>query len=287
MTGIRGWRRPALLALAGVALAPSLGAVRGLDDVVAPALDPVVGEGPSGTAFAETFDRYDVGRLPPQGGWTSSYDPIFTVVTGGIRDRSAQHASDGFGEFVVDTLLSPVLEGGGGPVAVTLVRTSGAVRHQLLPVDLDAGLVLTRVELASNRRIRVLQPAPGGFEFVSTGRLWTADVPVRIGVSTDETGTLRVFVDGEAAFTGVDLVQAIEGRPGRMDLLAFSANNDDDTTRLLIDDVSGDVERGPPPPDVVEIPTLGPAAALALAAGLALVALARARSRGRSRISPR
>lgn len=258
-------------------------AVPSLESVEAPESTPG-GEGVEpGDVLVDTFELYAPGRLPPQGGWTSTYDPIFTVVGFGIRGRSARHVSDGFGEFVTDVLISPVFGPSPGPVAVTVARSAGDARHQIVPVDLAAGLVLTRIELAPNGRILVAQLSGQGVVFVDTGRGWMPDEPLRIGALTDDQGRLEIFLNGESIFVGVDLVQATTGTAGRIEVLAFFGNNPDEGTRLLIDDVGPDPEGPPPEPSVVEIPALGPGSLGALAALLSFAAGQELRRRRRRR----
>ena len=61
---------------------------------------------------------------------------------------------------------------------------------------------------------------------------------------------------GDHVLIGVDLVKALTGEPGQIDLLAFLANNTDVGSRLLIDDIGPDPAAGPNLAPV-DVPTLG------------------------------
>jgi len=170
--------------------------------------------------WSEDFELgFELGTLP-QNGWTAAFDPAAIITDGRFileGERSLRHMADGSGltEFAV---RSPQLPNRYGRITMRVMRNSPRSMVQMITADPILGNFNTRVTFEKDGRITVGQvnDAKDGFDFIDTGFTWTVFEEVQIGIETDAHGALRVFIDDELAFEGVEANFALRGKAGRI-----------------------------------------------------------------------
>jgi MYXO-CTERM domain-containing protein len=173
-------------------------------------------------AWTETFETdrgFAKGNLPQQG-WTAAYNPA-AIINDGLfileGELSLRHMADssGFTEFA---LRSPVFEHQYGRLSATMLRGSPNSKVQFITVDASLNSFNTRVSFEIDGRITVgqLNETKDAFDFIDTGRTWDIFEAYEIGVETDPFGALRVYLDDDLIFEGVEATYALKGKAGRI-----------------------------------------------------------------------
>lgn len=173
-------------------------------------------------AWTETFETdrgFFKGNLPQQG-WTAAYNPA-AIINDGLfileGELSLRHMADssGFTEFA---LRSPVFEHQYGRLTATMLRGSPNSEVQFITADASLNSFNTRVSFETDGRITVgqLNETKDAFDFIDTGRTWDVFEAYAIGVETDPFGALRVYLDGDLIFEGIEATYALKGKAGRI-----------------------------------------------------------------------
>ncbi|MFG0275965.1 MAG: hypothetical protein ACF8QF_13015 [Phycisphaerales bacterium] len=221
-------------------------------------------------AWTETFEAdrgFYKGNLPQQG-WTAAYNP-FAIINDGLfiieGELSLRHMADssGFTEFA---LRSPEFTDQYGRLSATMLRGSPNSKVQFITGDVALNSFNTRVSFETDGRVTVgqLNETKDAFEFIDTGRTWSVYTAHEIGVETDIYGALRVYLDGDLIFEGIEATYALKGKAGRIgEWIMWTNNQTTGRPDGRGDSVTWDAFRFEPAPP---IPAPGAAATLALVA---------------------
>ncbi|HQY89885.1 MAG TPA: hypothetical protein PK402_14630, partial [Tepidisphaeraceae bacterium] len=170
----------------------------------------------------ENFESFTTGNLPI-GGWTSDYNPDFTITSVNTIEgtRSWRHTSDGSG--FADTGSSPTFAAYFGYLGADIrINPAGTGSlYQFVPIgDVIATnpntYFNTRINFTQAGTIEALQVVANVGVFVPTTGTWAPNEVFEIGVSTDAAGVLKVYKNGATIFTGTEISFAVTGTAGRI-----------------------------------------------------------------------
>ncbi|MEM9554439.1 MAG: IPTL-CTERM sorting domain-containing protein [Acidobacteriota bacterium] len=238
----------------------------------------------AGTTLYETsFEPpvFTTGLIVGQDNWADFEDEWFIDTTQPLT--GAQHVlglASGDGDL---QLFSTGLVGGVEPFScstmnIFLNRTSTDSTWEVVPQSFTAGFINTRVRINPDGTIDAGVNIGGG-QFVPTGTSWVFDQYNEFGISVDRTTfDFRLFLNGTEFFSG-------PGFAGTVEQVVFNGSfaGSSTTDQMLIDDFTildcADGDLGGPPPNPLEVPTLGQGGLTALALLLAAAALFMVRRR--------
>ncbi len=167
--------------------------------------------------FSETFESFDLGLLPPQGGWTSQFDlnANITDINPISGARSVRHTSDGT-SIPGFEIVSPAFAQTFDPVTSTIRLSGTGSTYQLVPQDTTFGQFNARVSFDTDGAVRVSQITVDDFgtpsiDFIDTGFDWLIETDYQVSIQSFMDGSLTVGINGSNVFTGEDANFSIFG----------------------------------------------------------------------------
>ena len=186
--------------------------------------------------YSEDFELFDIGSLNGQGGWYGQFDAL---VTGdGINGRSLHHAplSSPVGTYLA--MRSPAFDATYERLDFDLVIEPATTTYYVEVVNVDTGLVNTRLQFALDGSISAFQILSQGVGYKPTTGSWTPGERLSLSIQSLPEGDLMIFQDGERVFWGKDVVASITNSTSGIQQFSIIADAVGGTGEILVDNIN-------------------------------------------------
>ncbi len=186
--------------------------------------------------YSEDFEGFNLGSLNGQEGWYGQTDALVTGI--GITGRSIHHAplSTPVGTYLA--MRSPAFEAVYERVDFEIEIEPATTTYYVEVVNVDTGLVNTRLEFALDGSINAFQIRSHSVGYVPTDGNWTPGERLSLSIQSLPEGDLMVFQDDERIFWGKDVVASITNTSTGIQQFSVIAHAIGGGGEILVDNIN-------------------------------------------------